>query len=261
MLLRSLWDRKNMKQLKRIGIILVSALLPGIVVLGASTAVAGQPQTAIEESICNPIGPQLNLNIHGKYPFSFSDEKVLPDGKSIFRDEYSGSTMQHITNKGSTVTDPTIFEPYTESFNDASHDSSPKLMLSCVEEEFYMVGRVRAKSNKAQNFSHDCSSLLCPNLVIEAYTDTYPADTHFQVYNEYPDNSMPASGLNNILNLNNTTPEEFVRLDSTTSQEKEKPLGITPLFKWLGWLCRTIFVDTNEDGDIDAYGVAFVKTD
>jgi len=260
MLLRSLWDRKNMKQLKRIGIILVSALLPGIVVLGASTAVAGQPQTAIEESICNPIGPQLNLNIHGKYPFSFSDEKVLPDEKSIFRDEYSGSTMQHITNKGSTVTDPTIFEPYTESFNDASHDSSPKLMLSCVEEEFYMVGKVRAKSNKEQSFSHAGFPLLFPNLVIETYTDTYPADTHFLVHKEYPDDLMPAPGLSSIRNLYNATPEGFVKFESTTSEE-EKPLGIKSLFKWLGWLCRTIFLDTNEDGDIDAYGVAFVTTD
>jgi hypothetical protein len=250
-----------MEKIKRIGIILVSALLPGIVGLVASTAIANELQDVIEKSISNPSGPQLNLNIHGKDPFSFSNEKVLPDGKSIFKDEYSESTMQYITNKGSTITDLTIFEPYTESFNDASHDSSPKLMLSCVEEGFYVVGRVQTTTHKEQNLSYDCSSLLCPNLVIEAYTDTYPADTHFQVYNDYPDDSMPASGLNNILNLNNTTPEEFVRLDSTTSQEKEKPLGITPLFKWLGWLCRTIFVDTNEDGDIDAYGVAFVTTD
>jgi hypothetical protein len=38
-------------------------------------------------------------------------------------------------------------------------------------------------------------------------------------------------------------------------------LGIKPLFKWLGWVCRTIFVDINEDGDIDAYGLTFVTTD
>ena len=261
MLTRSLQDRKKMKKIKDIKMVLVSTLLSGIMVLMASTAIANESIGVIEKSISNPGGAQLNLNIQGKDPLPLSNEKVLTDRKSILTAEYSETTTQYITNKGSTITDLTIFEPYTGSFNDASHDSSPKLMLSCVEEGFYVVGRVQTTTHKEQNLSYDCSSLLCPNLVIEAYTDTYPADTHFQVYNEYPDDSMPASGLNSILNLNNTTPEEFVRLDSTTSQEKEKSLGITPLFKWLGWLCRTIFVDINEDGDIDAYGVAFVKTD
>lgn len=261
MLTRSLPDRKNMKPLKRIRIILLSALLSGVVVFGASTAVAGQPQPSIGESIGNPIGSKLNLNIPGNYPFPFSNEKVLPDGKSIFRDEYSKLTMRYITNKGSTITDLTIFEPYTESFNDAPHDSSPKLMLSCVEEEFYSVGRVRTKPHKEQNFSHDCSLLLCPNPVIEGYTDIYPAHTHFRVHKEFPEDSIPASDLSSIRNLYNVAPEEFVKLDATTSQEKEKPPGITSLFKWLGWLCKTIFVDTNEDGDIDAFGFAFVATD
>lgn len=240
--------------------VLVSALLSGIMALVASTAIANESQDVIEKSISNPSGPQLNLNIHGKDPLPLSNEKVLSDGKSIFRDEYSESTMQYITNKGSTITDLTIFGPYTESFNDASHDSSPKLMLSCVEEGFYVVGRVQATSHKGQNLSHIGFPLLFPNPVIEAYTGVYPAHTHFLVYKEYPDDPIPPSYLSSIRHLYNAAPEGFVKFESTTSEE-EKPLGIKPLFKWLGWVCRTIFVDINEDGDIDAYGLTFVTTD
>jgi hypothetical protein len=195
-----------MKKIKRIEVVLASALLSGTLVLGASTAMAGQLQTP----------------------------------KFI---------------------DLTIFESYTGSFNDASHDTSPKLMLSCVEEEFYTVGRTRAKSNKEQNFNHTGFPLLFPNLALQVYTDTYSADTHSLVYKEYPDDPMPTSDLSNIRNLYHATPEQFVRLDSTTPQEKEKHSGITRLFKWLDWLCKTIFVDIGEDGDIDAYGFAFVTTD
>jgi hypothetical protein len=249
-----------MKKIKDIKMVLLSTFLSGIMVLMASTAIANESLGVIEKSISNPSGVQLNLNIQGKDPLPLSNVKVLPGRKSILTDEYSESTTQYIINKKSTVTNLTIFEPPTRCFNDASHDSSPKLMLSCVEEEFYVVGRVRAKSNKGQSFSHAGFPLLFPNLVIETYTDIYPADTHFLVYKEYPDDLMPASGLSSIRNLYNATPEGFVKFESTTTEE-EKPLGIKPLFKWLGWLCRTIFLDTNEDGDIDAYGVAFVATD
>ena len=237
-----------MNKIKRIGIILISALLSGILVLGASIAVAEQPQSPSEESICNPIGLQLNLDIHGNYPSALSNEKVLPDGNYIFKNEYYESTMQYIANKKLTITDPTIFEPYIGSFNDASHDASLKPILPSVEEEFYIVGKVQAESNRDQNSGHNCSSLLCPNLVIEAYTDAHP------------DDPLPVLGLSSIRNPYNVSPEEFVRLERTTSQE-EQPPGITSLFKWLGWLCRTIFIDTNEDGDIHAYGFAVVATD
>jgi hypothetical protein len=249
-----------MNKIKRIRIILISALLSGILVLGASTAMAEQPPSSVEDSICNPIGPRLNLNIHGNYPFALSNEKVLPDGNYIFKNEYNESTMQYIANKKLTITDPTIFEPYIESFNDASHDSSLKPILPCVEEEFYMVGKVQEKSNREQNPGHNCSSLLCPNLVIEAYTDTHLEHTHFPNYKGYPDDPLPALGLSGIRNLYYASPEKFVRLEGTTSQE-EPPPGITTLFKWLGWLCRAIFIDTNKDGDIHAYGLAVVATD
>lgn len=249
-----------MNKIKPIGIILISAILFGILVLGTSTAVAEQPQPSIEESICNPFDPKLNLNIHGNYPFALSNEKVLPDGNYLFRDEYSESTMQYIANKKLTITDPTIFEPYIGSFNDASHDPSLILMLPCREEESYIVGKVQTKSSRDQSPGHNCSSLLCPNLVIEAYTDTHPEHTHFRNYKEYPDDPLPALGPSGIRNLYNASTEEFVRLEGTTSEEEQSP-GITPLFKWVGWVCRTIFVDINEDGDIDAYGFAFVTTD
>lgn len=112
-----------------------------------------------------------------------------------------------------------------------------------------------------KSISHAGSPLLFPNPVIEAYTDTFPAHTHFLVYKESPDDPMPASGLRNIRNLYNSAPQGFVKFESATSEKKEKSLGIPSLFKWLGWVCRTIFVDINEDGDIDAYGVTFVMTD
>jgi hypothetical protein len=249
-----------MRKIKRIRMVLVSALLSGIMVLVASTAIANESQDVIEKSISNPSGPQLNLNIHGKDPLPLSNEKVLPGRKSILTAEYGESTTQYITKKKSTVTNLSIFEPPTRCFNDASHDSSPKLMLSCVEEGFYIVGRVQATSHKEQNLSHVGSPLLFPNPVLEAYTDTYPAHTHFLVYKEYPDDPIPPSDLSSIRHLYNAAPEGFVKFESTTSEE-EKPLGIKPLFKWLGWVCRTIFVDINEDGDIDAYGLTFVTTD
>jgi hypothetical protein len=250
-----------MQKIQRIKMVLVSALLPGIIVLLASTAIANESQDVIEKSISNSSGPQLNLNIHNKDPLPLSNEKVFPDRTSIFRDEYSESTMQYIANKKLTITDPTIFEPYIGSFNDASHDSSLKPILPCVDEEFYMVGKVQAKSNRDQNPGHNCSSILCPNLVIEAYTDTHPEHTHFPNYKGHPDDPLTTLGLSGIRNLYNASPEEFVRLEGTTSEEEEKPSAMSPIFKWLGWVCRMIFVGTDEDGDIDAYGLTFVKTD
>lgn len=249
-----------MNKIKRIGIILISALLSGILVLGASTAMAEQPPSSVEESICNPIGPPLNLNIHGEYPFALLNEKVLPDGNYLFRDEYSESTMQYVTKKKSMVTDQTILIPDTGSFNDASYNPSPKLMLSCVEEDFYIVGRIQATSHKEQSISQVGSQLLFTNPVIKAYTGVFPAHTHFLTYNEYSDDPIAPSDLSSTRHLYNAAPEGFVKFESTTSEE-EKPLGIKPLFKWLGWLCKTIFVDINEDGDIDAYGLTFVTTD
>ena len=153
-----------------------------------------------------------------------------------------------------------MFELPTGYFNDASHDSSPNVMLSCVEEGFYIVGRIQATSHKEQSLSQVGSPLLFPNPVIEAYTGVFPAHTHFLVYKEYPDDLMPASGLSSTRNLYNAAPDGFVKFESTTSEE-DKPSAITPLFKWLGWVCRMIFVGTDEDGDIDAYGLTFVKTD
>jgi hypothetical protein len=249
-----------MRKIKRIELVLLSALLSGIMLLVASTAIANESLGVIEKSTNNPSGPQLNLNIQGKDPLPLSNEKVLPGRKSILRAEYGGSTRQYITQKKSTVTNQTIFELPTGYFNDASHDSSPNVMLSCVEEGFYIVGGVQATSHKEQNLSHAGSPLLFPKPVIEAYTDTYPAHTHFLVYKKYPDDPILLSNLSSIRHLYNAAPEGFVKFESTTSEE-EKPLGIKPLFKWLGWVCRTIFVDINEDGDIDAYGLTFVTTD
>jgi hypothetical protein len=260
MLTRKSQDRKKMRKIIRIRMILVSALLSGIMVLVASTAIANESQDIIEKSISNPSGPKLNLNIQGKDPLPFSNEKVLPGRTSILTAEYDDTTGQYITQKKSTVTNLTLFEPPSGCFNDASHDSSPQLMLSCVEEGFYVVGRVQATSHKEQILSHVGSPLLFPNPVLKAYTGDYPAHTLFLVYKEYPDDPILPSNLNSIRHLYNAAPDGFVKFESTTSEE-EKPLGIKPLFKWLGWVCRTIFVDINEDGDIDAYGLTFVTTD
>ena len=240
MLTRKSQDRKKMRKIIRIRMILVSALLSGTMVLVASTAIASESQDVIEKNISNPSGQQLNLNIQDKDPLPFSNEKVLPGRTSIFTAEYGELTGQYITHKKSTHTNLTLFEPPTGFFNDASHNSSPKL--------------------KKQNLSHVSSSLLFPNLFQEAYTDTFPAHTHFLRYKEYSDGPIPSSDLISIRHLSNAAPEGFVKVESTTSEE-EKPSAITPLFKWLGWVCRTIFVDINEDGDIDAYGVTFVTTD
>lgn len=249
-----------MIKIHRIKMVLVSALLPGIIVLAASTAIANESQDVIEKSIRSPSEPQLNLNIHNKDPLPLSNEKVLTDRTSIMTAEYGESTRQYIIKKKSTHTNLTMFEPPTGCFNDASHDSSPQLMLSCVEEGFYVVGKVRATTHKEHNLIHAGSSLLFPNLFQDSYTDTFPVHTHFLRYKEYSDGLIPSSDLISIRHLSNAAPEGFVKVESTPSEE-EKPSAITPLFKWLGWVCRMIFVGTDEDGDIDAYGLTFVKTD
>jgi hypothetical protein len=249
-----------MLKIQRIKMILVSALLPGIIFLVPSTAIANDSQDLIEKSISNPSGPQLNLNIHNKDPLPLSKEKVLPDRASILTAEYGESTRQYIIRKKSTVKNLTIFEPPAGCFSDASNDSSPQLMFSCVEEEFYVAGRIQAISHKEQTLSHVSSSLLFPILRQEAYTDTYPEHTHRLDYKECSNGLIPSSDLSSIRHLSTAAPEGFVKFESTTSRE-EKPSAITPLFKWLGWVCRMIFVGTDEDGDIDAYGLTFVTTD
>ena len=239
MLTRKSQDRKKMRKIIRIRMILVSALLSGTMVLVASTAIANESQDVIEKNISNSSEQQLNLNIQGEDPLPFSNEIVLPGRTSIFIAEYGELTGEYITHKKSTHTNLTLFEPTTGFFNDTSHNSSPKL--------------------KKQNLSHVSSSLLFPNLLQEAYTKTFPARIHSLDYKEYSDRLIPSSDLNSIRHLSNAAPDGFVKFESTPSEE-EKPLGIKPLFKWLGWVCRTIFVDINEDGDIDAYGVTFVTT-
>ena len=129
---------------QRIKMVLVSALLPGLMVLSASTAIANELQDVIEKSISSPSGPQLNLTIHNKDPLPLCNEKVFPDRKFILTAKYDDTTRQYITQKKSMHTNLTIFEPPTGSFKDASHDSSFQVMLSCVEEGFYVVGRVQA---------------------------------------------------------------------------------------------------------------------
>ena len=248
--------------MKRNLIVTIFAMLVVILAIGVSPAMAGEPQDVIEKSSSYPSGPHFNLNIHEKDPLTFSCKEVLPGRKSTFIiDEYGESAIQYITNKKSTVTDLIVLKPCAGCFNDPPDDTPAKVMLPYEEEGFYVYARSRAKSNKEQNDGDSSSIILYPNLVVEACNDTGPASPDFPVYLECPDDPQLTLGLSNIRDVYNASPEGFVRFDPATSKGKEmaKPVDIMRPFKWAGWVWEASIVDTNEDGNIDAYGFTFVR--
>jgi hypothetical protein len=250
-----------MREIKRIGMVVVAILLSEIMVLGISTAMAGEPQDIIEKSSGYPIGFHSKLNIHGKDTLTFSCEAGLPGRKAIFIDEYDESTIQDITNKKSPVRDLAVSKTCTGCFNDPPDDLSAKVILPYEEEGFYFFSGVRAKPHKELNDDDTSSILLYQNLVIKTHNDTYPSNPDFPHYIENPDDPILTSKLSNIRYLYTATPERFVRFDPETSKVKEKTMAMDVtrlLLKWLGRICEADIVDTNEDGDIDVYVFRFI---
>lgn len=250
-----------MREIKLIGMVVVAILLSEIMVLGISTAMAGEPQDIIEKSSGYPIGFHSKLNIHGKDTLIFSCEAGLPGRKVIFIDEYYESTMQDITNKKSPVRDLAVSKTCTGCFNDPPDNSLAKVILPYEEEGFYFFSGVPAKPHKELNDDDTSSILLYQNLVIKTHNDTYPSNPDFPHYIENPDDPILTSKPSNIRYLYTATPEGFVRFDHETSKVNEKTMSIDitrRLLKWLGRICEADIVDTNEDGDIDVYGFRFI---
>jgi len=81
------------------------------------------------------------------------------------------------------------------------------------------------------------------------------------VYKRQPDALLLPLESSNIRYVHNTIPEEFVTYDLATAQgrEKTKPSDITRLFKWLGSFFEASILDTNADGNIEAYVFSFVR--
>jgi len=249
-----------MKKIKQIGMVVVAILLSEIMVLGISTAMAGEPQDIIEKSSGYPIGLHSKQNIYGKDTLTFSCEAGLPGRKVIFIDEYDESTMQDITNKKSPVRNLAVSKTCVGCFNDPPDNSSAKVILP-YEEGFYFFSGVPAKPHKELNDDDTSSILLYQNLVIKTHNDTYPSNPDFPHYIENPDDPILTSKLSNIRYLYTATPERFVRFDPAISKIKEKTMAMDVtrlLLKWLGRICEADIVDTNEDGDIDVYGFRFI---
>jgi len=120
-------NRKKMRDIKQIWIVVVPSLLIGIMVLLTSTAIAGEPRDLIEKSKSYPSGRHFNLIPREKDPLSFFCKEMLQAGKSISIEEYGEATAQYMTNKRSPVTDPTVFEPCIGCVNDPVDDFLPTL--------------------------------------------------------------------------------------------------------------------------------------
>jgi hypothetical protein len=247
--------------MKRVLIVTISAMLVGTLILGISPAMADKPQDVIEKSNVYPSGPHFNLNAHGKDPSTFLCEEVLPGGKSVFIVEYGESTIQYVTNKKSNVTDLMVLELCAGCFSDQPDDTPAKLMLPYEGENLYVFSRVREISDNEQNGSNSGSIRFHPNLVGNARNDADPASPDFPFSTESPDALLLTLESRNIRYVDNTTPEEFEIYDLATAQGKgkTKPSDVTRLFKWLGSFFETSILDTNADGNIDAYVFTFVR--
>lgn len=247
--------------MKRILMVTISAMLVGTLILGILPAMAGKPQDVIENSNGYPSGPHFNLNVHGKDPSTFLCEEVLPGGNSVFIDEYGESTIQYVTDKKSNVTDLMALEPCAGCFNDPPDDTPAKVMLAYEGEDLYVFSRVRAISDNEQNGSNSGSIRFHPNLVGNARNDADPASPDLPFSIEPPDALLLPLESSNIRYVHNTIPEEFVTYDLATAQgrEKTKPSDVTRLFKWLGSFFEASTLDTNADGNIEAYVFSFVR--
>jgi hypothetical protein len=235
-----------------LAIISVTALF-----MGFTAAMAGKPLDVIQNSNGYPSGAHFNLNIHGKDVDTFSctsDE----GGNSVFISEYGDSKIQYVTNKKYTVTELTVLDPCSESF-----DGSPaKVQLPYEAQGFYVFARLRAKPANGSINGGPTSIIMSPNIVREACNDTDPVNPDFPDYTQCPDDSLLVLGLIVGNNVYEATDAGFVRFDSSVSTKGKgggKAKDITSLFMYTGWVYDGS-LDTNgpdgiPDGVIDIYDV------
>jgi hypothetical protein len=239
-----------------------------MLVFGASTVGAGEPQEVINKRNSDTSGPYSNLNTHEKASPIFFGGEMPPYEPSMFTDEYSDLTIHYVTHKKSTVSDMTVMESYTGRFKVTPDEMPAKVVLSCEKECDHVFPGVRSKPDKEENGRGSGSILWYQYSVFVAHYDTAPpvpdspVYPNFPVYIEPPGASLLTPGAIHVRDVYDSIPGEFIRHETETStgKEKVKPPDITSLFKWLGWFCRADIFDTDSDGNADAYGFTFVKT-
>jgi len=237
----------------------VSTLLFCMLVFGASTATAGEPQVVINKRNSDTGGPYFNLNSQEK---AFFGGEIPPDEPSMFADEYSDLTIHYVSHKKSTVTDLTVMESCAGCLNVPSDERPAKVTLSFEKKYVYVFAEVRSKPDKGENGRDPGFILWYQYSVFDARNDTDPPVSDFPVYKKSHDASLLTRGPIDVRDVYDSTTEEFIRYETETSKGKEKvkPPDITRLFKWFGWFCQANIFDKNSDGNADAYGFTFVKT-
>lgn len=252
----------------RIPVGAVSTLLFGILIFGASTATAGEPQEIIKKRNSETGGAYFNLNTQVKASVIFLGGEILSDEASMFTDECSDLTIHYLTYKKSTDSGQPVMESCAGGVKVPPDERSGNVTWSNENEYVHVFSEVRSRPDKEEDDRGSRFKLWYQYSVSDACNDSdppvpdFPVAPDFLVGIEPPNPSL--SGLKSMVvgNVQGFSTEEFIRYETGTSKEKEnvQPPDITRLFKWLGWFCQANISDTNSDGNADAYGFIFVKT-
>lgn len=235
--------------MRPMGIMTLFALLFCSLPLGISPVMAGESQNVINTGNNTPVEAKFSVNIHGNDPKPFFCKKELKRNAPIFRHKYSESTLQGVENKTADTTDLTGFEARTPSSSTLSDDLPAKVVLPYEGENAYSFSRVDSKPDKAKHDDNAGSILLSPKLIEEASAEA--PTSH--------DDSLIKTGLSNIRNMYAATVNKFSKFRHEPFKEKSKPMDITGLFKLLGWFCQASVMDADEDGNVDAYALNFIR--
>ena len=246
----------------------VSTLLFCMLVFGASTATAGEPQEIINKRNSDTGGPYFNLTSQEKASPIFFGEEMPPDGASMFTDEYRNLTIHCVTHQKTTGTGLTVMESCAGGFKVPSDERPAKVALFYEKEYVHIFAEVRSKPYKEESGRDPRFKLWYQYSVFDACNDTdspapdSPVYPDFPVYIDSPDPSLLVRGPIDVRDVYDVTIEEFIRYETETSKGKEKvhTPDVASLFKWLGWFCQANIFDANSDGNVDAYGFTFVKT-
>jgi len=252
----------------RIPIGAVSTLLFGLLIFGASTATAGEPQEIIKKRNSETGGAYFNLNTQVNASVIFLGGEILSDETSMFTDECSDLTIHYVTYKKSTGSGQPVMESCAGGAKVPSDERPGNVTWSYENEYVHVFAEVRSRPDKEEDGRDPRFKLWYQYSVSDACNDTdppvpdSPVVPDFPVYIESPDPSLLGLRPMDVGNVQGSNAEEFIRYETETSKGKEnvQPPDITRIFKWLGWFCHANISDTNSDGNADSYGFIFVKT-
>jgi hypothetical protein len=135
----------------RIPIGTVSILLFGLLIFGASTATAGEPQEIIKKRNSETGGPYFNLNTQVKASLIFLGGEILPDEASMFTDECSDLTIHYVTYQKSTGTDQTVMESCAGGDKVTSDDRPGNVTWFYENEYVHVFAEVRSMPDKEED--------------------------------------------------------------------------------------------------------------